>query len=116
LALEHQDVDEARKDFERLTSLVPDEASAHGKLASAMELGKDVIGADRELKKALELEPENLEFTARLGLLHAERYRSATKPAEKKAEREQAEKYLQDVLRRQPENAIASRTLEALRQ
>jgi tetratricopeptide (TPR) repeat protein len=116
LALERQDGAQARQYLEALASLNPDDASVRGLLANALLGVGDVRGADRELKRALQLQPENLEFSARLGLLHADIFHKATGAQERQAERAEATRYLEDVLKRQPENAIASRALEGLRE
>ena len=116
LALERREGAQARRYLDLAASLAPGNAPVRAKLALALQLEGDVLGADRALKQASELDPENLEYLARLGLLHAERFHRATRPDERKAARDEAVRYLQEVLKRQPENAIASRTLQSVQE
>jgi tetratricopeptide (TPR) repeat protein len=115
LALDRQDLVTARGCFRTLTFLAPDASPARGKLALVYQLEGDWPGADRELRRVVDKEPENMEFVLRLGMLHAERYLKARQPAEKKAASEEAAKWLTKVLEAQPENALASRALETIK-
>jgi len=73
-------------------------------------------GADRELKSVIDREPENVEFMLRLGVLHTERFTKAKSASEKKEASTEAAKWLEKVLDAQPENALASRALERIKQ
>jgi tetratricopeptide (TPR) repeat protein len=115
LELERRDVAQARDHFRILTSLQPDSVPAHGKLALALQLLGDYPAADRELRRVLDKDPENVEFMLRLGLLHAERHLRATQASERQRASEEASRWLRKVLELQPENALASRTLESLK-
>ena len=105
----------ARDAFFALTHLQPQSTPGHGKLAAALQLSGDLAEADRELRAALALEPESLEFQLRLGLLHAERSLKARSEEERRQASQEAERWLRKVLDAQPENALASRTLETLK-
>jgi hypothetical protein len=77
-----------------------------------MELAGDYAGASRVLHQVVDKDPENLEFLLRLGLVETASAKHAANAAEKQAHRDQAEHFLNEVLKRQPDNAIASRALE----
>jgi tetratricopeptide (TPR) repeat protein len=98
-----------------LTYLQPDEVPPRGKLALVYQLEGDWAGAERELMQVVERDPENLEFSLRLGLLFAEQARQSSKPEERRQASEKAEKWLRKVLEAQPENAMASRVLQQLK-
>ena len=115
LALERRDFTAARDAFFALAHLQPGSTSARGKLAAALQLGGDLAGADRELRAALALDPESLEFQLRLGLLHAERSLRAAREDDRRQASQEAERWLRKVLDAQPENAVASRALETLK-
>ena len=116
LALDRQDLPTARTSFRTLTFLDPEASAPRGKLALVYQLEGDWPGADRELRRVVDKEPENLEFLLRLGTLHADRNQKSKQPAEKKAAAEEARKWLTKVLDAQPENALASRALESLKE
>ncbi|HYO67812.1 MAG TPA: hypothetical protein VEU33_17190 [Archangium sp.] len=59
--------------------------------------------------------PDNVEFTLRLGILFAEQARQSSKPEERKEAAGKAERWLRKVLEAQPENAVASRALQQLK-
>ncbi|HVE84018.1 MAG TPA: tetratricopeptide repeat protein [Myxococcales bacterium] len=115
LALERKDLAAARDAYAALASLQPDSTSARGKLAAALQLNGELAAADRELRAALHLDPESVELQLRLGLLHAERSLRATRDDERRQAAQEAERWLRKVLDAQPENAVASRTLETLK-
>lgn len=115
LALDRQDLVTARGCFRTLTFLEPEASAPRGKLALVFQLEGDWPGADRELRRVVEKEPENVEFILRLGTLHAERYLKSKVPSERKAAGEEARKWLTQVLDAQPENALASRALETIK-
>jgi hypothetical protein len=115
VALEKRDFAAAKEAFFALAHLQPESTSAHGRLAAALQLSGDLAGADQELRAALALEPESLEFELRLGLLHAERGLKAKSGEERRQATQEAERWLRKVLDAQPENAIASRALETLK-
>jgi len=114
LELEQRELVKARDHFRILTSLQPESEAPHGKLALVLQLLGDFAAAERELKKVVDRVPDNVEFILRLGLLHAERRQRLTQPAERLKATEEATKWLRRTLELQPENALASRTLETL--
>jgi tetratricopeptide (TPR) repeat protein len=115
LALERNDLAGARKDFQVVVRLRPEDPAARGKLALVYQLEGDWPAADRELKAVLAREPDNLEFTLRLGVLHTERFTRAKTSAEREEAAKEAARWLEKVLEAQPENAIASRALERVK-
>lgn len=112
LAIERRDLPTARSYFQALTALQPDAVPPKGKLALTMELSGDYAGASRVLHEVVDKDPDNLEFLLRLGLVETERSKHAATAPEKQAAREDAEHFLNEVLKRQPDNAIASRALQ----
>lgn len=114
LALDRQDLTTARTCFRTLTFLSPDAPGPRGKLAFVYQLEGDWPGADRELRRVADKEPQNVEFMLRLGTLHADRYAKSKQPVERKAAGDEARKWLAKVLELQPENALASRALESI--
>lgn len=115
LALDRNDLLGARKDFQVVARLRPDDPAARGKLALVFQLDGDWPAADRELKAVMDKEPDNLEFALRLGVLHTERFTKAKTSAEREGAAKEATKWLEQVLEAQPENAIASRALERVK-
>lgn len=115
LAIERRDLSTARQMYEALAALEPDAVPPRGKLALALELTGDYAGASRVLHAVVEKDPENVEFLLRLGLLEAERSKHAAQASEKKAAADEAAHDLEEVLERQPDNAIASRALQDVR-
>lgn len=115
LAFERQDYVAARKDYAVAAHLTPDSEAARGKLALVYQLDGNWPAAARELQAVLERDPENLEFTLRLGVLHMEHFLKARTSDERDTAATQARKYLSKVLDAQPENALASRALERLK-
>jgi Flp pilus assembly protein TadD len=116
VALERQDLVTARSRFEVAARLRPDDVSAHGKLALVYQLEKNWPAADRELHVVVDKDEENLEFALRLGVLHTEHFLAARGSTERADAAKEAQKWLQKVLDAQPENALASRALERLRE
>ncbi len=115
LALDRQELDVAEAHFTRLTWLEPDAIAPRGKLAAIYQLQGEWEPADRELRKIVEKAPESTEFKLRLGLLHTERATKATRPEERKQAAAEASRWLTQVLEAEPDNALASRALEAVR-
>jgi tetratricopeptide (TPR) repeat protein len=115
LALDRRELGAARDAFFALAHLQPRSTSARARLAAALQLQGDYAGADRELRAALALDPESVELQLRLGLVHAERSLKATRPEEREQAAQQARVWLRKVLDAEPENALASRTLEGLK-
>ena len=115
LALEKRNLDQAQEIFRVLSHLEPDAIAPRGKLALVLQLKQDWKGADRELRRVVEKDPENVEFLLRLGVLHTERYQQAAGAAEKRSAAAEATLWLEQVLQRQPENALASRELQTVR-
>lgn len=116
VALERQELEKARLAFRTAARLRPDDWGARGKLALVFQLEGNWPAADRELKAEHELRPENLEAVLRLGLLHTERYLKVKPQAERAAAQAEATRWLQKLLEEQPENALASRALERVKQ
>jgi tetratricopeptide (TPR) repeat protein len=115
IRLERKDLKAAGEAFRVLTHLEPDEAPPRGKLALVLQLEGDWAGAERELKHVVDKDPENLEFTLRLGILFAEQARQSSRPEERREAAAKAEQWLGKVLEAQPENAVASRALQQLK-
>ncbi|MFY0576010.1 hypothetical protein ACN28S_18085 [Cystobacter fuscus] len=115
IRLERKDLKAAGEAFRVLTHLEPDEAPPRGKLALVLQLEGDWAGAERELKHVVDKDPENLEFTLRLGILFTEQARQSTRPEERREAAAKAEQWLGKVLEAQPENAVASRALQQLK-
>ena len=115
LHLERRDLTAAREAFSVAASLLPDAIPPRGKLALVYQLEGDYAAAERELRHVVEKDPENVEFSLRLGLLFTEQSMKSTKPQARKAAAEEAEKWLSKVLEAQPENAVASRALQSLK-
>ena len=93
----------------------PDALAARGKLSLVLQLMGDYPAAARELEYVLAKDPNNVEFMLRLGLLHADRRNHTSRPEERARATEEATRWLRKVLEAQPENVVASRTLESLR-
>ncbi len=114
LALDRRDFVSARRYFKALSAIAPDSVAAHGKLALVYQLEGDWPAADRELHLVVDKDPDNAEFILRLGVLHTERFTKAKTAEERKTASAEAAKWLQKVLEKQPDNAIASRALETV--
>lgn len=115
-ALDRQDYEKARQAFRTASRLKPDSWPARGKFAAVLQLETNYVGAERELKSELDLHPENLEAVLRLGLLHTEKFLKAKGDKDRQAARTEATKWLEKLLEEQPENALASRALERVKQ
>nr|WP_239470830.1 tetratricopeptide repeat protein [Archangium violaceum] len=115
LHLERKDLKAAGEAFRVLTHLQPDAVPPRGKLALVLQLEGDWAGAERELMQVVEKDPENLEFTLRLGILFTEQAKQSSKPEERRVAAEKAERWLRKVLEAQPENVMASRALQQLK-
>lgn len=114
LAMERQDLVTARQDFAVAAHLSPDNGEARARLAAIYQQDGNWPAAARELQAMLDRDPENLEFSLRLGVLHLDHFLKAKGPDERDAAATQARKYLSKVLEAQPDNALASRALERL--
>lgn len=115
LHLERRDLPAAREAFQVFTSLQPDTLPARGKLALVYQLEGDFPAAERELRRVVEKDPENVDFTLRLGILFTDQLQRATRPEERRRAAEEAEKWLRKVLEMQPDNAVASRALQQVK-
>lgn len=115
VALQRSELQAAGKAFRIATLIEPLSTPTRGKLALAYQLLEDWPGAERELRSVIDRDPENLEFQLRLGVLNAEHYRKARTPAEKQRAAKEAEVWLKKILEVQPDNAIASAALQAVR-
>ncbi|QRK13985.1 tetratricopeptide repeat protein [Archangium violaceum] len=115
LHLERRDLKAAGEAFRVLTHLEPDEEAPRGKLALVLQLEGDWAGAERELMAVVDKDPENVEFTLRLGILFTEQARQSSRPEERREAAGKAERWLRKVLEAQPENAVASRALQQLK-
>ncbi len=81
----------------------PISADARMKLAASMQLLGDDASAQKEIERVLSSDPQNVEAMLQLGLFHA-----------KRGDVPEAGRWLNQVLEKQPENALASRTLREL--
>ena len=115
LHLERRDLSAAREAFTVAVSLMPDGIPPRGKLALVYQLEGDYPAAERELRHVVEKDPENMEFSLRLGLLFTEQALKASRPETRKTAAGEAERWLGKVLETQPENAVASRALQQLK-
>jgi tetratricopeptide (TPR) repeat protein len=115
LHLERRDLSAARDAFTVAVSLQPDAVPPRGKLALVYQLEGDYASAERELRRVVEKDPENMEFSLRLGLLFTEQALKASRPEARKKAAGEAERWLSKVLETQPENAVASRALQQLK-
>lgn len=115
LALEAGDAAAAERAFTVMVHLSPDSVPPKAKLALALQLQKDFAGAERQLNDALLLAPDNVELKLRLGLLFTDKKRQSVRPEDRAAASERAEKWLREVLDTQPDNALASQALDAVR-
>ncbi|GHH03347.1 tetratricopeptide repeat protein [Comamonas sp. JC664] len=115
LHLERRDLRAARDAFLVATSLAPDAVPMRGKLALVYQMEGDFAGAERELRRVVEKDPDNMEFSLRLGLLFTEQALKASRPEARKTASGEAERWLMKVLETQPENAVASRALQQLK-
>ncbi len=113
-ALNRQDYPAAKRHFQIVSHLLPESASAHGKLALVHQLQGDWQAADGQLRAVLTQAPDNLEFMLRLGVLHTERFTQAKNLTEREEASREATLWLRKVLAAQPENALASRALQRL--
>lgn len=114
LALEGRDLPSARRHFQIATSLVPDSRAARGKLALVLQLEGDYAGADQQLREVLRTDPGNVEFMLRLGVLHLENRTRAPSAGDRRRSEAEAARWLREVLKAEPENAIASRGLQSM--
>jgi tetratricopeptide (TPR) repeat protein len=115
LHLERRDLPAAREAFRVLTWLQPDAIPPRGKLALVYQLEADYPAAERELRRVVEKDPENMEFTLRLGLLFTEQALKSRRAEERRTAGAEAEKWLLKVLEGQPDNAVASRALQQIK-
>ncbi len=115
LHLERRDLKAAEEAFRVITVLQPEEIAPRGKLALVYQLEGNWAGAERELMRVVDKDPENVEFALRLGILFTEQAKQSSKPEERRQATEKAEKWLRKVLETQPENAVASRALQQLK-
>jgi tetratricopeptide (TPR) repeat protein len=115
-ALERQQLERARVAFRTASRLTPEGWFPRAKLALVYQLEHNWPAADKELRTELEQRPENLEATLRLGLLHTDRYLKSKTASDKRAAQGEATRYLERVLEQQPDNALASRALERIKQ
>lgn len=115
LHLERRDLKAAGEAFRVLTHLEPDEKAPRGKLALVLQLEGDWAGAERELMTVVDKDPEDVEFTLRLGILFTEQARQSSRLEERREAAGKAEYWLRKVLETQPENAVASRALQQLK-
>lgn len=113
--LERKELAAARECFRVATYLLPEAVPPRGKLALVLQWEGSWAAAERELLSVVEREPENLEFTLRLGLLFTEQAQRATRTEERRVAVQKAERWLRKVLEAQPENVVASRALQQLK-
>jgi tetratricopeptide (TPR) repeat protein len=115
-ALDRQDYDRARTAFRTATRLKPDDWPARGKLAAVLQLDGNWSAADRELRTEIDQHPNNLDAVLRLGLLHADKFVKVKSDKDRQAAKAEATRWLEKLLEEQPENALASRALERVKQ
>ncbi|MCP3144598.1 tetratricopeptide repeat protein [Pyxidicoccus xibeiensis] len=115
LHLERRDLNAAREAFSVAVALTPDAVPPRGKLALVYQLEGDYAAAERELRHVVEKDPENMEFSLRLGLLFTEQAMKSSRAETRKTASGEAERWLGKVLEAQPENAVASRALQQLK-
>ncbi|SET02950.1 Tfp pilus assembly protein PilF [Stigmatella erecta] len=115
LHLDRRELTAAHEAFQVLTSLQPDAVPPRGKLALVYQLEGDYPAAQRELLRVVEKDPENLEFTLRLGLLFTEQALRARTAESRRTSAGEAEQWLLKVLEAQPDNVQASRALQQLK-
>jgi tetratricopeptide (TPR) repeat protein len=113
--LERKELAAARECFRVAAYLLPEAVPPRGKLAWVLQLEGSWAEAERELLRVVEREPENLEFTLRLGLLFTEQAQRAQRAEERRGAVAKAERWLRKVLEAQPENVVASRALQQLK-
>jgi tetratricopeptide (TPR) repeat protein len=115
LASERADEAEVLRCYRIASSLSPQDVGLRLKHAGALQASKDYPGAERELLTAYRTDETNVETALRLGLLFIDRLdRSVDDGPKRVALRNQAKRWLEQVLQSQPENAVASRGLELL--
>jgi Flp pilus assembly protein TadD len=115
-SLARNDLIEARKRFLVASQLSPKDLGSRGKLALVYQLEKNWSEAAKHLEMAITPEDQNVEFMLRLGILHTEHFLQSTTKIERDAASLEAQKWLEKVLNEQPENALASRALERVKQ
>ncbi|RJS16840.1 hypothetical protein DRW03_29680 [Corallococcus sp. H22C18031201] len=115
LNLDRHDLTAAREAFRVATVLQPDAVAPRGKLALVYQLEGDYAATERELRRVLDKDPDNTEFSLRLGLLFTEQALKSRRPEERKKATGEAEQWLGKVLETQPDNAVASRALQQLK-
>ncbi|WP_075008630.1 tetratricopeptide repeat protein [Stigmatella aurantiaca] len=115
LYLDRRELTAAHEAFQVLTSLQPDAVPPRGKLALVYQLEGDYPAAQRELLRVVDKDPENLEFTLRLGLLFTEQALRARTAESRRTSAAEAETWLLKVLEVQPDNVQASRALQQLK-
>lgn len=115
LAIENGDAKGAERAFDVMVHLAPDAVVPKMKLSLALQLQKDFAAAEKQLNDALALAPESVELQLRMGLLFADKKRQSVRPEDRTVASENAEKWLRKVLDAQPDNAIASQALDAVR-
>ncbi|HZH04240.1 MAG TPA: tetratricopeptide repeat protein, partial [Myxococcaceae bacterium] len=111
---ERGDLELARRSFRNLAFLEPDNGLVRWKLAQTLQRQGDFDAAEHELRTAISGNPENLEFRLRLGLLYAEKRQRVANAEEKQRAGFQAQRLLKEVLKSQPDNALAIAALQEL--
>ncbi len=111
LALEQQDLVKAKSAFEVARNLNPTSVEAKERLAAVYQLELNWPLAESELLAAQAIQAENPEVILRLGLLYTDWFSKARTATEKTKARTEAQRWLEQTLSAQPDNALASRAL-----
>jgi tetratricopeptide (TPR) repeat protein len=113
LALEESDFKSATTHL-GAAALLSTKLAPRAKLARALQLDGNYTGADRELRRLVEMEPHNPDWMLQLGLLHVDEYAHTCNPERRARSRAEAIRWLRDVLRVQGDNVAAASALEKL--
>lgn len=114
LALEEQDFAGAQGHFQLAAALLPDSTAVRGKLSLALQLQGNFAGAERELREVLEREPENVEFKLRMGELYLDKRNRSRVFRDRETAAKEAGHWFHQVLKADPDNAIALRSLQSI--
>jgi len=114
LALEDQDFVGAQGHFHLAAALLPDLPAVRGKLSLALQRQGNFEAADRELREVLKREPENVEFKLRMGELYLDKRNRSRVVRDREAAAKEAGHWFEQVLKTDPENAIALRSLQII--
>ena len=114
MALEARNLPRAEFLFSTLVILEPESIGYHGKLSLVRQLQQNFEGARQQLGVVLEIEPDNLEFQYRMGLLLFEMQTAEADKRKKKTERQESARWLRKVLLAKPDDALTLQALQNL--